>query len=184
MTGKEKEQGKKQETSTPVSVPDTKPDAKDAQIQDLTNTIKHVQADYENYRKRIERDAKDWKKYAAKDLVIKLLPVLDSFELALLHMDSRNVDKKNEMNDEHMKGMELIYSQLRSVLEAEGLRAFDCVGKRFDPMLHEALISQEHDGDEGIVLEELQKGFVFHDHVIRPAKVKISKKREEKKEVV
>jgi molecular chaperone GrpE len=147
----------------------TTADPTDIKIADLTDTLKRVQADYENYRKRVERDSKEWKRYAAKDLVIRLLPLLDSFELALSYMDRK---------DEHVKGMELVYSQLRSILEAEGVRPLECAGRRFDPAQHEAILAAEHDGEEGMVLEELQKGYLMHDQVIRPAKVKISKRKE------
>ena len=143
------------------------PDPKDAQIADLTDTLKRVQADYENYSKRVERDSKGWRRYAAKDLVMRLLPVLDTFELALSHMDRK---------DEHVKGIELLYSQLLSILEAEGVKRIECLGERFDPASHEALLTQEDEGEEGVVLEELQKGYMMHDQVIRPSKVKISKR--------
>jgi len=166
MSGMTEKKGK-QETQPEPKETDN---AKDAQIAELTDTLKRVQADYENYRKRIERDMKEWKKYAAKDLVIKLLPILDSFELALLHMDKK---------DEHVKGIEMLYGQLRSLLEQEGIHALDCIGKRFDPTQHEALLTQEHEGEADIVLEELQKGYLMYDQVIRPAKVTISKAKKE-----
>ena len=166
MLGMTEKKGKQETQPEPKEMDN----AKDAQLAELTDTLKRVQADYENYRKRVERDMKEWKKYAAKDLVIRLLPILDSFELALLHMDKK---------DEHVKGIEIIYSQLCSLLEQEGIRALDCIGKRFDPTQHEALLTQEHEGEEDIVLEELQKGYLMHDQVIRPAKVTISKAKKE-----
>ncbi len=144
----------------------TNGDNHDARIEELTNTIKRVQADYENYRKRVERDNAELRKYAAKEFVSKLLPVLDSFELALPHMDKK---------DEYIKGIEMIYGQLCSIIASVGVRAIECEGKMFDPAFHEALLSEAHKNKEGTILEVLQKGYTMHDTVIRPAKVKIAK---------
>lgn len=150
---------------------------KDIQINELIDTLKRVQADYENYRKRVDRDAAELKKYAAKSLVVRLLPVLDSFELALTQSKQNGQDEP--IKDEHVKGIEIIYSQLFSILSNEGLQRIECVGKRFNPLEHEVLLTEEHDGEADIVLEELQKGYTLHDLVIRPAKVKLSRKRAE-----
>ena len=144
--------------------------AKDTQIAELTDTLKRVQADYENYRKRVERDTTELKKYAAKELVVKILAVLDSLDLAISHISF------NRKDDEQAKGMILIRDQFYSILESRGVKHVPCIGEKFDPMQHEALLAVEQEGEENIVLEELQKGYMMHDQIIRPAKVKISKK--------
>jgi molecular chaperone GrpE len=145
---------------------------KKEKTEELTILLKKVQADFENYKKRVEKEKKEFTQFASQELVKNILPLLDSFQLALAN------DKDNE---EFKKGVELIYSQLWQILETEGLKPIDALGKQFDPYFHEALMQEESDKEEGTVIEELQKGFMLKDNVIRPTKVKIAKKKEAKK---
>ena len=138
--------------------------AKD-ELAEYKEMLQRLQAEFENYRKRVEKETTAFKQYAVADVVNKLLPLLDSFELAL-----SKVDKK----DDTVKGFELIYAQLFDILEKQGLRQISSVGEKFDPTKHEALLQEEGE-EKDIVLEELQKGYLIHDRVIRPARVKISK---------
>ena len=138
--------------------------AKD-ELAEYKEMLQRLQAEFENYRKRVEKETTAFKQYAVADVVNKLLPLLDSFELAL-----SKVDKK----DDTVKGFELIYAQLFDILEKQGLRQISSVGEQFDPTKHEALLQEEGE-EKDIVLEELQKGYLIHDRVIRPARVKISK---------
>lgn len=140
---------------------------KKEKTEELTALLKKVQADFENYKKRVEKEKTEFTQFASQELVKKLLPLLDSFQLALA--DTKNLE-------DFKKGVELIYSQLWQTLESEGISQIDAVGKQFDPFLHEALMQEESDKPENTVLEELQKGFMLKDNVIRPAKVKIAKK--------
>lgn len=128
--------------------------------------LQRIQADFDNFRKRTERERLDILRNANEKLIIKLLSVLDNFELALKHI-----------ND---KGVSMIYSELYSVLEKEGLKTIKAEGK-FDPRNHEALIQEEGSEDKEI-LEEIQKGYTLNDKVIRASKVKISKVMENKNE--
>ena len=98
-------------------------------VKELTETLKRVQADFENYRKQVEKRIEEMKNEAAKDIILKLLPILDNFELAI---------KNNTHKDEFCKGVELIYAQIFSILEEEGLKPIEAKGK-FDPYKHEAL---------------------------------------------
>ena len=136
-------------------------------LAEYKETLQRLQAEFENYRKRTDKENAVLRQFATIDIINKLLPLMDSFELAL-----GKADKKDEI----VKGFELIYSQLFSVLEKEGLRKIAGKGKQFDPHLHEALLQEDHDGEPNIVLEELQKGYMLHSRVLRPARVKISKK--------
>jgi len=138
-------------------------------IDELTETLKRLQAEFENHKKRAAKENSEFAKCASEQLVKKLLPVLDSFEQAL----------KNKNSKEFVSGVELIYSQLFSVLKEEGLNHIDCRGKKFDPYCEEVLLQEEADKDN-IVLEELQKGYTLNGKVIRTAKVKLGKLREEK----
>jgi len=145
---------------------DKKEEKSDGQkkIDELTETLKRLQAEFENYKKRIAKENSDFAKCASLELVKKLLPVLDSFEQALKNRESR----------EFVKGVELIYTQLFSVLREEGLQHIECEGRQFNPYTQEVLLQQESDKDN-IVLEELQKGYTLNGKVIRTAKVKIGK---------
>jgi len=138
-------------------------------IDELTEALKRLQAEFENHKKRVARENSEFAKCASEQLVKKLLPVLDSFEQAL----------KNKNSKEFVSGVELIYSQLFSILKEEGLNHIDCRGKKFDPYSQEVLLQEESDRDH-VVLEELQKGYTLNGKVIRTAKVKIGKTREEK----
>ena len=99
-----------------------------------------------------------------------MLPAIDSFELAL---------KSYSDQEKFVKGMELIYSQLYTLLEKQSVKKIEALGKHFDPYKHEVMITVDSDKD-GIVLEELQKGYMMHDKVLRHAKVKIGKKNNKK----
>ncbi len=130
-------------------------------LDELTNLIKRVQADFENYKKRVEKEKIEFVKYASADIARKMLPVIDSFEQAI----------KNGADD----GTKSLYSQFIDVLSKEGLRKIECAGKIFDPYLHEAMMQEVSDKEEGTILEELQAGFMFNDAVLRHAKVKVAK---------
>jgi len=153
---------KKQETKK-------KPDEKE-QVRELTDSLQRLQAEFENYKKRVENENQQFLKYAKAELICKLLPILDSFELAL---------KNNESHEKFLKGMEMIYAQFHSILEAEGLRPIKADGK-LDPFKHEVLMKQESDKEEDIILEDLQKGYMLNDKVLRHSKVKVSKKAKKK----
>ncbi len=131
-------------------------------ITELTTTCQHLQADFENYRKRVERDQQMYKTQAKKDMVQKLTLLLDNFELAL----------RNAPTGDFAKGVELIYAQLLTLLEAEGLKIIET--KAFDPKLHEPLLTEKSDKKTGTILEVLQNGYTLDGIVIRTAKVKLA----------
>ncbi|MAG08513.1 nucleotide exchange factor GrpE [Candidatus Woesearchaeota archaeon] len=135
-------------------------------LKELTDSLQVLQAEFENYKKRTEKEKQEFVKYAKGELVRNLLPVLDSFEHAL-----KDKDKKEEF----IKGVEQIFAQFYSILEQEGLRPIDASGKMFDPYKHDALLQEKSDKEDGTVLEELQKGYMLNDKMIRPTKVKVSK---------
>ena len=141
-------------------------DEKDKKVQDLTNTLQKLQAEFENYKKRIEKEKQDFINFANEQLIMKILPIIDSFELAL---------QNTKCEDEFVKGIKLIYTQLFSALEAIGVKKINALGEKFDPYMHEVMLQEKSDKEEGIIIEELQKGYLLGDKVIRHAKVKISK---------
>ena len=134
---------------------------------ELLDLLKRVQADFENYKKRVEKENHEVRKYAAKNILVKFLPTLDHFELALKHKESK---------EEFVKGVELIYAQLVDLLKREGIQHIEAEGKPFDPHMHEALMAEASEKPDGEVLEEFQKGYTLNGRVIRPSRVKVAKK--------
>ncbi len=141
--------------------------------EDLLSTLRMVQAEFENYKKRVERDRESLIKNSNKDLIMDILPIIDNLEIALQSQE-KNVDEKEELS-EFVKGVELIYSQLIDMLKRAGVEQIDAYGKSFDPHYHECLMQAESDKESGTVIEQFQKGYILNGSVIRPAKVKVAK---------
>jgi molecular chaperone GrpE len=143
-------------------------------LRELTDTLQHLQAEFENYKKRAAKESCELIKCANEDLILRLLPIIDNFELAL---------KSCREDSDFYKGMKLIYSQLIDTLHSQGLKHIECSGKKFDPYYHEVLLAEEGKEADSTITEELQKGYILNDKVIRHSKVKICKrKKEENKE--
>jgi len=134
------------------------------QLNEYKELLQRLQAEFENYRKRVEEEKQNIVKFSCQNLIENLLDVLDNFDLAF---------KNTENKESFIKGVELVYSQFYSILEKEGLKKIKTEGK-FNPEFHEALMKQG-EGDE--ILEELQPGYILNDKVIRPAKVKMGGKK-------
>ena len=138
------------------------------ELSEMTELLQRSHAEFDNFRKRTEKEKSDFVCNASKDIIIKILPLLDNFELAF---------KNKSCTEEFIKGMELIYVQLYQMLEDEGLEKIETEGKKCNPYLHEPLLVAKDDSKEsGIILEELQKGYSLNGTIIRHAKVKINKK--------
>ncbi|MBI2558110.1 nucleotide exchange factor GrpE [Candidatus Woesearchaeota archaeon] len=135
--------------------------------EELVDTSKRLQAEFENYKKRADKEKTEFTKFAHADLIAQMLPVLDSFEIAI-----KNTNDKEKF----IEGMKMIYAQFHSILEAEGLRHIKTAGEKFDPYKHEVLMKEESDKPEDTILEEFQKGYMLNDKVLRHSKVKISGK--------
>ena len=134
--------------------------------QDFKNRYVRTLADFENFRKRSEREKQDYFKYAMAGVIKDLLPVLDNFDRALEHA---------EEGDDFHKGVSLIYKQLFDGLRRHGLRIVDEANVRFDPNIHEAVITEEDPNvPSHTVVAVLQKGYFLHDRLLRPAMVKVA----------
>ena len=130
-----------------------------------------LQAEFENFRKRVEEERKEFYLMALTDLVGKLLPILDDFERAL-SVDATDLAKYRE-------GVALIYKGFRSILEGFGLKEVPAVGERFDPRIHQAVMREEVDDvEEETVVEEFRKGYFLKNRLVRPAMVKVAVKKE------
>jgi molecular chaperone GrpE len=136
--------------------------------QELYDRLVRQQAEFENYRKRIQREEEEFRQRATADLVRALLPTLDGFERALKQRDSR-------VPGQFYGGMELIYKQLTGALSRAGLTPIDTVGKIFDPHVHQAVGTVEAPGhSDHEIVEELQKGYLFKERLLRPAIVRVA----------
>jgi len=135
-------------------------------LRKLNDRYLRTLADFENYRKRAEREKEEFRKYALTNLLRDLLPVLDNFDRALDHA---------EEGDEFHKGVLLIYKQLYDVLRKAGLKPIEETGVRFNPNLHEGVIREENPSvPSQTVTAVLQKGYFLHDRLLRPAMVKVA----------
>ncbi|MDF2938834.1 MAG: grpE [Paenibacillaceae bacterium] len=140
------------------------------QAEESQEKYLRTQADFDNFRRRSRVEKEDFAKYASSKLVEQLLPVLDNFERAIA------ASKDSQDFDSLLKGIEMTQRQLSQALEQEGLAAMNAAGAAFNPEFHQAVMQVESDEhDEGVVVEELQKGYMFKDKVLRPAMVKVSK---------
>ena len=140
--------------------------------EEYLDRLKRVHADYDNYRKRILKEQIDIILRANKELIEKLLPVIDSFEHAL-EMDE---DLKS-VGDDFYKGVKMIFGKLMDVMQKEGITVINPAGEEFNPHICEAAITESvKDIEEGTVLEVLRKGYKLNDFLIRPAVVKVCKK--------
>jgi molecular chaperone GrpE len=141
------------------------------QVEDYKTMAMYLRADLENYKKRAAREREEYIKYANESFILEILNVYENLERAL--ETARNKD------DAMARGLEMIYSDLKAVLEKHGLKPIKAVGEKFDPYLHEAVLqSVDNDHEEDTVLEELQRGYTLDMKVIRYAKVKVSKRGE------
>lgn len=146
-------------------------DALSKQLEDYKGSLQRLQAEFENYKKRVEKEKVQFRQFAAAEVVKSFLPVLDSFELAL---KSVNAGGSGD-NEKVVRGVELLYAQFYSVLEGFGLRPIKAVGERLDPYRHEVLMQEETNDEkkDGRVVEEFQKGYLLNDIVLRCSKVKV-----------
>ncbi len=129
-------------------------------------------ADFENYRKRMQRDLADFRKYANEQMALELLPVVDHLALAVKH-----AAESGEANQGLLQGVELVLKQFRDVLEKFGIKPFKAEGEPFDPAKHDAMMQVETaDAPENSVVQVFQDGYYYHDKVLRHAKVGVAKK--------
>jgi molecular chaperone GrpE len=153
------------------SVPETTPDLE--RILAETNlkadyyleSWKRAQADFANYKRRLEQEKLEMGVYANTQLILAVLPILDDFERAFLAISHKHA------KTDWVEGIRLVERKLKTTLEAQGLTAVQSVGETFDPNVHEAVMHVK--GEDGKVVQELQKGYRLHDKIIRPSKVAV-----------
>lgn len=145
-----------------------KKDKKDEQIEELNDRLKRQMAEFENFRKRSEKEKSQMFDMGAKTIVEKILPVIDNFERGLAAVTD---DKKD---DPFITGMDKVYKQMLTELDAAGVKPIECVGQEFDPDFHNAVMQVENDElESGTVAQELQKGYMYKDSVVRHSMVSV-----------
>jgi molecular chaperone GrpE len=142
----------------------------ESERDEYLDTLRRVQAEFENYRKRVIKEQTALVDRATEGLVEQLLPVLDSFELALKNADAAGSDDIENVR----KGVELVYAEFLGVLEKAGVSRIEADGKPFDPNVHEAVMQEEGDG-EPVVTDVLRTGYTLKGRVLRPAMVKVTR---------
>ena len=146
-----------------------KKDKKDEKIEELTDKVIRQMAEFDNFRKRTEKEKSQMYEIGAKDIIDKILPVIDNFERGL---PGGAEDKKE---GPFVQGREMVYKQLMTTLEAAGVKAIEAVGQEFNPDFHNAVMHVEDDEvGENIVVEEFQKGYMYRESVVRYSMVKVA----------
>lgn len=157
------------EAGKPLFGKKKKKDKKDEKIEELTDRVQRQMAEFDNYRKRTEKEKSQMFETGARSILEKLLPVVDNFERGLAAIDESQKDSSIA------SGMDMIYKQLTTMLEENGVRPILAEGEVFDPDYHNAVMHVEDDAyGENIVAEELQKGYMYKDAVLRYSMVKVA----------
>lgn len=140
------------------------------EIEEVNNRFIRLQADFTNYKKRVEKEKENIYTYATEEIIKQLLPVIDNMERAL------DAVAENKEDDSFYNGVRMVYNQFLDILKKNGLEEIQALGKKFDPNLHHGVAQEESDEhDEDTVIDVFQKGYKLKDRVIRPSMVKIAK---------
>lgn len=146
-----------------------KKDKKDEKIEELTDMVKRQMAEFDNYRKRTEKEKASMYEIGAREVIEKILPIVDNFERGLAAVP------EEEKETPFVDGMNKIYRQLLSVFEGMGVKAIESVGQEFNPDYHNAVMHvEDEEAGENVVVEEFQKGYTYKDTVIRHSMVKVA----------
>ena len=146
-----------------------KKDKKDEKIEELTDRVKRQMAEFDNFRKRTEKEKASMYEIGAREIIEKILPVVDNFERGLAAVPEE--EKYSPFAD----GMTKIYKQMMTVFEEMGVKAIDAVGEEFNPDYHNAVMHvEDEEAGENVVVEEFQKGYLYKDHVVRHSMVKVA----------
>ena len=146
-----------------------KKDKKDEKIEELTDRLTRQMAEFDNFRKRTEKEKSQMYEIGAKDIIEKILPVVDNFERGIAAVP------EEEKSNPFAEGMEKIYKQLMTTLEEIGGKPIEAVGQEFDPDFHNAVMHvEDEEVGENIITEEFQKGYMYRDSVVRHSMVKVA----------
>lgn len=161
-------QASKGEKKSPFKKKEKKKDKRDERIEELTDQVKRQMAEFENFRKRTEKEKTQMYEVGAKSIIEKILPVVDNFERGLAAVP------EEQKNDAFVDGMDKVYKQMMTVFAELDVKPIEAVGKEFDPEYHNAVMQVESDEYEsGVVAQELQKGYMYRDSVVRHSMVAV-----------
>ncbi len=164
----------KEKTDDPLKVMEARLESVEQELKDSHDRFLRVSAEFENYKKRASREMNDFRKFANESLVKAMLPVVDNLDRAI----------ESSSNDDHsirsvVEGVNMTLKEIRKIFEQFGVKPFESLGKTFDPALHQAVMQKETDNHpEKTILNELEKGYMMHDRLLRPAMVVVSKTTE------
>jgi molecular chaperone GrpE len=165
-----KEESEAEGTETVQEEPDEDKDRLTSELQEINDKYVRLYAEFENYKKRINKDKEELVRYGNESLIFELLPVIDNLEMALKH-------SSHNLNTGIVHGVEITLKELQRLLEKFGLSPIDASGKPFDPTVHHAMTQVERDDvEEKTVVEEFRKGYMLWDKVLRPSLVAVSQK--------
>ena len=146
-----------------------KKDPRDEKIEELTDRVTRQMAEFDNFRKRTEKEKSAMYEIGAKSVIEKLLPIVDNFERGFLTV------AEEDKEDSFVKGMEMVYKQILTTFETIGVKPIEAVGQEFNPDLHNAVMHVDDETvGENIIVEEFQKGYTYHDSVVRYSMVKVA----------
>lgn len=146
-----------------------KKDKKDEKIEELTDRVKRQMAEFDNFRKRTEKEKASMYQIGAREVIEKILPVVDNFERGLATVP------EEDAGNPYAEGMEKIYKQLMTVLDDLGVKAIEAVGQEFNPDFHNAVMHvEDEEAGENVIVEEFQKGYLYKEHVVRHSMVKVA----------
>jgi len=184
-TGKEKKANNKNDLNEkdssepldPFKEMEEKVESLEKEAKETHDRLLRVSAEFENYKKRAAREMNDFRKFANESFVKAMLPVIDNLDRAI---ESSNNEKQADSS--MVEGVNMTLKEILKVLEQFGVKRFDSIGNTFDPGFHQAVMQEETEGQaENSVVKELQKGYMIHDRLLRPAMVVVSKKPENQK---
>ncbi len=164
-----KEASQSSESQSADGIDTKKKDAKDALIEELQDKVKRQMAEFDNFRKRTEKEKSSMFEMGASDMIKKLLPIVDTFERGF------NSISEEERETPFAKGMDMVYKQTMKMLEDSDVKPIEALGMEFNPELHNAVMHVEDDSvGEGIIVEEFEKGYTYRETVIRHSMVKVA----------
>lgn len=167
MSKEKKQEEKKEANHEPKEQKKSEAELANEKISELTDQLQRLQAEFENYKKRTDKESAAFREYASEKVLERLLPIIDTFELAI---------KNTADAEKFKKGMELIYAEMMNLLKSYGVKKIDALGQALNPYLHDAMLAVESKtAEKDTVIEVLQEGYKIKEKVLRHAKVKIAK---------
>lgn len=176
-TSPEQQNGATEEENEQAKAPETPQEDWPAKLQDAEKKYLYLYSEFENFRRRNERDRIEFLKFGHEGFLREILQVVDNFDRAIAHAKSLGGEKGSPLA-QVSQGVEMIQHQMMETLRNQGVTAVKSLGAKFDPAFHEAVADEEADAEPGTVLKEEQRGYTLHGRLLRPARVVVAKKKD------